>query len=164
MSHVMVGRLTHQPLVELSGRLLQMVNNNYPSKNGMSDSSLDMDLAKIQHEYELTKVFFSDSGRISIKVAMKMAVQYWLTLQQTKKTKFLSLHNGYHGNTFGAMSIYDPVNGMHFMFLGTLAQQYSVPSPTRLHSLDAVETLQQIETVLQQHHHEVATVVMELIA
>ena len=80
MSHLMFGGLTHRPAVELAGQLLQMVSNDYLSKNERSDSLLDMDLEKMQHEYELTKVFFSDSGSISVEVAIQMAIQYWFTL------------------------------------------------------------------------------------
>ncbi|KAL7532384.1 hypothetical protein ACHAXR_004599 [Thalassiosira sp. AJA248-18] len=168
MSHVMFGGLTHRPAVELAARLLQMVNDDYPSKDEetnteteMDDSLMDFDLEKMQHEYQLTKVFFSDSGSISVEVAMKMAVQYWFTLQQTQKTKFISLRNGYHGDTMGAMSVCDPVNGMHSMFAGMLVQQLFVPSPTGPHPSDATETLRQMEIMLKQHHHEVAAVIVE---
>lgn len=173
MSHVMFGGLTHRPAAELAGRLLQMVNNDYPSqeknkeRNGdnnttNSDSSLgDMDLDKMQNEYNLTKVFFSDSGSISVEVAMKMAIQYWFTIQRPSKTKFLSLQNGYHGDTFGAMSVCDPVNGMHSMFAGSLANQLFVPCPTGPRESDAEDTLQQMERMLQQHHEEVAAVIVE---
>ena len=92
---------------------------------------------------------------------MKMAVQYWFTVQQTQKTKFLSLRNGYHGDTFGAMSVCDPVNGMHSMFAGMLANQLFVPSPTGPHPSHAAETLRQMESMLHRHHHELAAVIME---
>ncbi|EED95582.1 adenosylmehtionine-8-amino-7-oxononanoate aminotransferase, partial [Thalassiosira pseudonana CCMP1335] len=148
MSHVMFGGLTHRPGVELAGRLLH---------------------------YHFTKVFYSDSGSVSVEVAMKMALQYWFTLHQRNnsttshdsnasnctKTKFLSLRNGYHGDTFGAMSICDPVNGMHSMFSGMLAQQLFVPSPSGPKLEDAIDTLQQMEQMLQRYSGKVAAVVME---
>eukprot|EP00584_Thalassiosira_punctigera_P018070 CAMPEP_0172567566 /NCGR_PEP_ID=MMETSP1067-20121228/116332_1 /TAXON_ID=265564 ORGANISM="Thalassiosira punctigera, Strain Tpunct2005C2" /NCGR_SAMPLE_ID=MMETSP1067 /ASSEMBLY_ACC=CAM_ASM_000444 /LENGTH=446 /DNA_ID=CAMNT_0013358943 /DNA_START=48 /DNA_END=1388 /DNA_ORIENTATION=- len=167
MSHVMFGGLTHRPAVELAGRLLQMVNNDYPETIPSEDAEIcgsslsDMNLEKMQHEYQMTKVFFSDSGSISVEVAMKMALQYWFTLRKTQKTKFLSLRNGYHGDTFGAMSVCDPVNGMHSMFAGILAQQLFVPSPAGPRRSDATQTLEQMESMLRRHHHEVAAVIME---
>jgi adenosylmethionine-8-amino-7-oxononanoate aminotransferase len=145
MSHVMFGGLTHSPAVELACTLLQMANN-----------SNDMD-----KEHHFTKVFFADSGSISVEVAMKMSLQYWFTLGQSRKTKFLSLRNGYHGDTLGAMSICDPVNGMHSMFSGILAKQLFVPSPCGPAREDANETLMQLEHMLQHHSEEVAAVIME---
>ena len=176
MSHVMFGGLTHRPAVELAGKLLQLVNNDYQSNQGtgqLASSSFDeFNLQKMQNEYELTKVFFSDSGSISVEVAMKMALQYWFTLQnsenknenndsQTAKTKFISLRNGYHGDTFGAMSVCDPVNGMHSMFAGVLAQHIFVDSPTGPHPKDAMNTLSQMEATLKEHSHQVAAVILE---
>eukprot|EP00571_Detonula_confervacea_P009558 CAMPEP_0172315034 /NCGR_PEP_ID=MMETSP1058-20130122/23928_1 /TAXON_ID=83371 /ORGANISM="Detonula confervacea, Strain CCMP 353" /LENGTH=475 /DNA_ID=CAMNT_0013029021 /DNA_START=222 /DNA_END=1649 /DNA_ORIENTATION=- len=168
MSHVMFGGLTHRPAVELAARLLQIVNNDYTvAATTTSDEKSkeilleDFDLEKMQHEYQLTKVFLCDSGSISVEVAMKMAIQYWFTLQHSKKTKFISLRNGYHGDTFGAMSVCDPVNGMHSMFAGSLANQFFVPSPTGPRPSDAVETLKEMESMLQRHHEEVAAVIME---
>ena len=178
MSHVMFGGLTHRPAVELAARLLQMVNNDYTysrnsdgnsdivqsaeAEDGEEESFLDtVDLERMQHDYQLTKVFLSDSGSISVEVAMKMAIQYWFTIQQPNKSKFISLQNGYHGDTMGAMGVCDPVGGMHSMFAGVLSQQYFVPSPTGSTLEDATETLQQMEEMLQRHHHEVAAVIME---
>jgi adenosylmethionine-8-amino-7-oxononanoate aminotransferase len=159
MSHVMFGGLTHQPAVELACRLLQMANNDYAEAEE-GDDSLER-LANNTIPYHFTKVFFADSGSISIEVALKMSIQYWFTLGQQKKTKFISLRNGYHGDSFGAMSICDPVGGMHSMFGGILAQQYFVKSPSGPREIDAMETLAELETMLRNHSHEVAAVVME---
>jgi len=172
MSHVMFGGLTHKPAVELAGRLLQMVNNDFGAQG--TESSFDgFEVEKMQHDYVLNKVFLSDSGSISVEVAMKMALQYWFTLQNdqsshsnnrtnpTRKTKFISLRNGYHGDTFGAMSVCDPVNGMHSMFAGVLAQQFFVDSPNGPHLNDAAATLAQIEDILKDRSHEVAAVILE---
>ena len=185
MSHVMFGGLTHQPAVELAGRLLQMVNNDYCSSSTINggekneqaaifNTFSEFDLEKMQHEYTLTKVFFCDSGSISVEVAMKMAIQYWFTIQQQQqqqtstttattksKTKFISLRNGYHGDTMGAMSVCDPENGMHSMFSGILSKQLFVDSPSGPNATDANETLRQMENMLQQHHDTVAAVIME---
>ena len=89
-----------------------------------------------------------------------MAIQYWHH-EQPRKNKFLSFRNGYHGDTMGAMSVCDPVNGMHSMFAGVLATQLFVPSPTGPRELHSRETLAQMEIMLREHHHEVAAVIME---
>jgi len=181
MSHVMFGGLTHRPAVELAARLLQMVNNDYPSTSAQqqhddddgSDSFIsNVDLEKMQRDYHLTKVFLSDSGSISVEVAMKMAVQYHFTTTATtlgnnnhntssKKTKFVSLRNGYHGDTMGAMSVCDPVGGMHSMFAGMLAQQLFVPCPSGPHASDADETLVELERTFERHRDEIAAVIVE---
>lgn len=158
MSHVMFGGLTHQPAVELACRLLQMANNDYDSN--VEGDCLEQ-LIGTNKEHHFTKVFFADSGSISIEVAMKMSIQYWFTLGQTKKTNFISLRNGYHGDTFGAMSICDPVNGMHSMFSGILAKQLFVTSPNGPRREDTEVTLIELKAMLQNNANEVAAVVME---
>jgi len=170
MCHVMFGGLTHRPAVELATRLLQMVNNDYTTTPTTSTAFNDVDLEKMQHEYQLTKVFFCDSGSISVEVAMKMALQYWFTTQQQQtttsttsksKTKFISLTNGYHGDTLGAMSICDPINGMHTMFENVLSKQLFVESPSGSNIHDAYTTIQRLEEMLKLHHDTVAAVIME---
>jgi len=169
MSHVMFGGLTHRPAVELATRLLQMVNNDYHTTTPTTSTFDDVDLEKMQYEYQLTKVFFCDSGSISVEVAMKMALQYWFTIQQQtqttssskSKTKFISLTNGYHGDTLGAMSICDPINGMHTMFENVLSKQLFVDSPCGSNIHDAYTTIQQLEKMLQLHNDTVAAVIME---
>lgn len=146
MSHVMFGGLTHKPAVNLTTKLLQLANN-------IQDDTTDY-----KH---FTKVFFSDSGSVSVEVAMKMALQYWFTLGQPSKTKFVSLRNGYHGDTLGAMSICDPVNGMHSMFSGVLAQQLFVSTPAGGMEEDGVQTINEMKQLLEEKHEEVAAVVME---
>jgi len=186
MSHVMFGGLTHRPAVELTMRLLQLVNNDYRTPSTATAASTtntctllsslsDIQLEKMHNEYHFTKVFYSDSGSIAVEVAMKMAIQYWhnTTQQQQqqnqskttttiqKKNKFLSLQNGYHGDTFGAMSVCDPINGMHTMFSGVLSTQYFVPSPTGPTISDTINALTQIEEILQTHHEEIAAIILE---
>lgn len=138
MAHVMFGGITHQPAVELSKQLLSMVPQN------------------------LTKVFLADSGSIAVEVAIKMALQYWLASDTPQKQKLISLRKGYHGDTFAAMAVCDPVDGMHDMFAALLPQHYFLPAPQSrfdggfLHS--DIAPLQQL---LAENHHEIAALILE---
>lgn len=105
MSHIMFGGLTHQPGVQLAQRLVELT----PAP--------------------LQQVFFCDSGSVSVEVAMKMAIQYWYNLEQPQKHRFLTVRGGYHGDTFDAMSVCDPLNGMHHLFSQVLRQQYFANKP-----------------------------------
>jgi len=105
MAHVMFGGLTHEPAVELSRRLIDLTG-----------AALD-------------RVFFCDSGSVSVEVAIKMALQFWHNTGHPEKHRLLTIRGGYHGDTFGAMAVCDPVNGMHSMFAPVLAQHYFAPRP-----------------------------------
>ena len=105
MSHVMFGGITHAPAVHLCEKLVQI-------------TPLGLD-----------KVFLSDSGSVAVEVAIKMAFQYWISQGQPNKNKLLSLRNGYHGDTFAAMSVCDPTTGMHHMFEQVVAKQHFAPAP-----------------------------------
>lgn len=126
MAHVMFGGLTHQPAVDLASLLIKITPNN------------------------LENVFFSDSGSVAVEVAIKMAIQYWYALGNPEKQKLLTIRNGYHGDTFGAMAVCDPINGMHNIFSHVLAQHYF-----------AENNINSFQNLLEQHHNEIAAVILE---
>ena len=134
MSHVMFGGLTHQAAIDLGETLLSITAEN------------------------LSKVFFADSGSVSVEVALKMALQYWHKKGQTSKQKFVTIRGGYHGDTFGAMSVCDPENGMHHLFCGVLTQQFFVKNPSML---PTEEALQDLQTTLKQHANSIAAMILE---
>ena len=105
VSHVMFGGLTHEPAAILAKHLVDLTPKG------------------------LNKVFFSDSGSVAVEVAMKMALQYWQAKQQPQRNRFLALQKGYHGDTFGAMSVCDPVTGMHHLFADSMQKHLFGQSP-----------------------------------
>jgi adenosylmethionine-8-amino-7-oxononanoate aminotransferase len=138
MAHVMFGGLTHRPAVELACLL-----------------------AEITPE-PLQKVFFCDSGSVSVEVAIKMAIQYWHALGQPNRKKLLTVRSGYHGDTFGAMSVCDPVKGMHKLFRGALASQYFADAPRcRFHEPWEESDSASLANLLAAHHQDIAAVIME---
>ena len=108
LPHIMFGGITHQPAIELAKRLVDMTCP------------------------ELTKVFFADSGSIAVEVALKMSLQYWQGKNQPEKQKIVTIKRGYHGDTFAAMSVCDPDNGMHTMFGTSVVKQFFAPAPETL--------------------------------
>lgn len=144
MSHVMFGGLTHEPAVQLASELAQVVPG----------STAD--------ETRLDKVFYCDSGSVAIEVAMKMAVQYWYNLHNSQKSKFLTVRGGYHGDTFEAMSVCDPVNGMHHLFSSVLPVQFFAPRPTvAYHDRWDESDTTELESMLQIHSDEIAAIILE---
>jgi len=138
MAHVMFGGLTHKPAVELCKKLVEIT----PEK--------------------LETVFLADSGSVSVEIAMKMAVQYWQAKKLTNKLKFVSLKGGYHGDTIGAMSVCDPVTGMHTLFADMLAKNYFVPSPVCVFGEPCQdEHLTDLKAVLDLHHDSIAALILE---
>ncbi len=136
MAHVMFGGLTHQPAVELAKKLIAITPE------------------------PLQTIFFSDSGSVAVEVAIKLALQYWQAKARPEKNKLLSLKHGYHGDTFGAMAVCDPVNGMHTLFKNTLAQHYFVDAPycgNEYHEQD----IQKVKAQLEQQHKNIAAIILE---
>lgn len=137
-AHVMFGGLTHEPAISLGRSLVAMTPPG------------------------LTRVFFSDSGSISVEVAIKMAVQYWYACGKPDKQRLLTVRGGYHGDTFAAMSVCDPVTGMHTLFEGALAKQLFAPRPEPAFGAPWDESaIGALELLLEQHAHELAAVVIE---
>ncbi|HAE90632.1 MAG TPA: adenosylmethionine--8-amino-7-oxononanoate aminotransferase BioA, partial [Idiomarina sp.] len=93
---------------------------------------------------------------------IKMALQYWFSIEQPKKNQLLTIRGGYHGDTFAAMSVCDPVNGMHHMFRHALCNQHFVERPA-VEFDDEWEpsSLSSIQQELEQHHTEIAAVIIE---
>src|SRR5690606_32429409 len=110
----------------------------------------------------LDKVFFSDSGSVAVEVAIKMAIQYWHALGQPRKSRLLTLRRGYHGDTFAAMSVCDPVTGMHSQFEGSLHKQLFAPAPTcRFHQPWDSTAIAELEALIERHQQEIAALILE---
>jgi len=138
MSHVMFGGLTHPAAVKLAQLLVELTPPG------------------------LDRVFFSDSGSVAVEVAMKMAMQYWYSMKQPAKQKLLALRSGYHGDTFGAMSVCDPVTGMHHLFGDALPRQIFAPAPSCAFDRPCHESeLQELTALMSQHSRELAAVIVE---
>ncbi|WP_198024031.1 adenosylmethionine--8-amino-7-oxononanoate transaminase [Pseudidiomarina salinarum] len=138
MSHVMFGGVTHKPAIDLCRQLV------------------DLSPAPLQ------KVFLADSGSVSVEIAIKMAVQYWAAREQPAKNRIATIRGGYHGDTFAAMSVCDPVNGMHALFQGSLRQQLFAPVPdVRPQDEWDPQALTAMAELLQSHHQEIAAVIVE---
>ncbi len=138
MSHVMFGGLTHAPAADL-GRLLLSI-----APPGLS------------------RVFFSDSGSVAVEVALKMALQYQHAQGRPEKRRFLAARNGYHGDTFGAMGVCDPVTGMHHLFAGSLMDNLFAPAPrVRFHEPWDEEDVSGLARLLAENRDTVAAVILE---
>jgi len=138
MSHVMFGGLTHEPAIELAKNLVSITPE------------------------PLDKVFLADSGSVAVEVAIKMALQYWQAKGQQQKHKLVSLLNGYHGDTFGAMAVCDPINGMHDIFSDILPKHFFADSPkTTFEEPWNSQDIQPLADVLAREHDNIAALILE---
>lgn len=138
MAHVMFGGLTHEPGVTLAARLIELTPDG------------------------LDHVFFADSGSVSVEVAIKMCLQYWRAQGAVTRRRLLTVRGGYHGDTFGAMAVCDPVGGMHSLFRGTLAEHVFADRPPR--GFDAPldpDYAEHLNDVVERHAPELAAVIVE---
>jgi len=134
MNHVMFGGLTHEP----AARLAQLLVDITPPR--------------------LETVFFSDSGSVSVEVAVKMALQYWRSIGRGDKHRLMTWRGGYHGDTFTPMSVCDPDGGMHELWTDVLtAQEFAPQVPT---AYDPAYS-ESFAAQMGEHAEELAAVIVE---
>ena len=134
MNHVMFGGLTHEP----AARLAQLLVDITPAG--------------------LDTVFFSDSGSVSVEVAVKMALQYWRSTGRFGKQRLMTWRGGYHGDTFTPMSVCDPDGGMHSLWRDVLAEQVFAPAVPSHYDPGYVAAF---EDQLRSHADQLAAVIVE---
>jgi adenosylmethionine-8-amino-7-oxononanoate aminotransferase len=138
VAHVMFGGLTHEPAMRLVGRLVQMAPAG------------------------LERVFLADSGSVSVEVAIKLCLQFQRSLGRSARTRLLTLRGGYHGDTFGAMAVCDPVRGMHSLFAGVLAEHVFADRPPDGFDAGLDERwASDVSELVARHSQELAAIVVE---
>lgn len=137
-SHVMFGGLTHEPAAKLTKQLIDLL----PSP--------------------LENIFYSDSGSVAVEVAIKMALQYWICREKPAKNRLLTIRGGYHGDTFMAMSVCDPENGMHNLFQEILIQQFFADKPKCKFSDEwNPDDIKSLKDLVVNHHEKIAALILE---
>lgn len=131
MPHIMFGGIIHQPAINLAKHLANLLPR------------------------DLNKVFFSESGSVSVEVALKIAAQFWLNQNNNIKNKIISFHGGYHGDTMATMAVCDPEEGMHNLFKNIIPHQYNIPLP------DTSEKQKDFIQFLEKHHKTIAAILIE---